>query len=67
MRAKNNQFVSGVTYLGLKEGGVDWALDKDNRMVVTQEMEKRVLAARTAIIDGKIQVVDYRAAGSCPH
>ena len=66
MRAKNNQFVSGITYEGLKEGGVDWVLDKDNRMVVTQEMEKRVLAARADIIAGKVKVVDYRAAGSCP-
>jgi basic membrane protein A len=23
-----------VTYKGLKEGGVDWALDKDNRAIV---------------------------------
>jgi len=66
MRAKNNQFVSGITYEGLKEGGVDWVLDKDNRMVVTPEIEKRVLAARADIIDGKVKVVDYRAAGSCP-
>jgi basic membrane protein A len=50
----------------LKEGGVDWALDKDNRMVVTPEIEKRVEAARADIISGKIKVVDYRAAGSCP-
>ncbi len=32
----------GVTYKGLKEGGVDWVLDKDNRAVVTPEIEKSV-------------------------
>ncbi|WP_198116459.1 BMP family lipoprotein [Massilia rhizosphaerae] len=66
MKAKNGQFTSGITYEGLKEGGVDWVLDKDNRMVVTPEIEKRVTAARADIIAGKIKVVDYRAAGSCP-
>ena len=29
-------------------------------------MEKRVNAARADIISGKIKVVDYRAANSCP-
>jgi basic membrane protein A len=66
MAAKNGSWKPGVTYLGLKEGGVDWALDKDNRMVVTPEMEKRVNAIRADIISGKIKVVDYRSNSSCP-
>ena len=66
MQAKNGQFASGVTYKGLKEGGVDWALDKNNRAVVPAAMEKRVNQAKADIISGKIKVVDYRAAGSCP-
>lgn len=66
MEAKNGTWKPGVTSLGLKEGGVDWALDKDNRMVVTPEMEKRVNAVRADIISGKIKVVDYRANSSCP-
>jgi basic membrane protein A len=66
MKAKNGQFTSGITYLGLKEGGVDWVLDKDNRMVVTPDIEKRVTAARADIIAGRINVVDYRAANACP-
>jgi basic membrane protein A len=66
MQAKAGQFASGVTYKGLKEGGVDWALDKNNRAVVPAAMEKRVNQAKADIISGKIKVVDYRAAGSCP-
>jgi basic membrane protein A len=66
IKANRNQFTPGITYEGLKEGGVDWALDKYNRSVVTPEIEKRVLAAREDIVSGKIKVVDYRAAGSCP-
>ena len=64
--AKNGQYGSGITYKGLKEGGVDWALDKNNRAIVPAAMEKRVNAAKADIISGKIKVVDYRAAGSCP-
>jgi basic membrane protein A len=66
MQAKAGQFASGVTYKGLKEGGVDWALDNNNRAVVPAAMEKRVNQAKADIISGKIKVVDYRAAGSCP-
>lgn len=66
MMAKNGQYGSGITYKGLKEGGVDWALDKSNRAVVSAAMEKRVNQAKADIVSGKIKVVDYRAAGSCP-
>ncbi|HWJ96270.1 MAG TPA: BMP family ABC transporter substrate-binding protein [Telluria sp.] len=66
MQMKNGTWKPGVTYLGLKEGGVDWALDKDNRAVVSADIEKRVNAAKADIVSGKIKVVDYRAGSSCP-
>ena len=55
----------GVTSLGLKEGGVDIALDQHNAKLVTPEMKKRVDAARADIISGKIQVIDYMANNAC--
>ena len=55
----------GVTSLGLKEGGVDIALDEHNAKLVTPEMKKRVDAARADIIAGKIQVIDYMANNAC--
>jgi basic membrane protein A len=66
VQVKNGTWKPGITYKGLAEGGVDWVVDKDNRALVTPEMEKRVNAARTDIINGKIKVVDYRAGSSCP-
>ena len=66
MQMKNGTWKAGITHKGLKEGGVNWALDKDNRAVVTPEIEKRVNEAKTNIINGKIKVIDYRAANSCP-
>jgi basic membrane protein A len=55
----------GNTALGLKEGGVDVALDQYNAALVTPEMKKRVDAARADIISGKIVVVDYMANNAC--
>ncbi|MCG2586085.1 BMP family protein [Massilia sp. TS11] len=66
MQMKNGSWKAGVVYKGLKEGGVDWALDKDNRSLISPEVEKKVNSVKTDIINGKIKVVDYRATGSCP-
>jgi basic membrane protein A len=66
MAIKNNTWKPGVSYKGLKEGGVNWALDTHNRKVVTPEMEKKVNEAKTNIINGKIKVIDYRVTNNCP-
>ena len=55
----------GLTVLGLKEGGVDYALDKHNEKLVSAEMKKKVDAAKADIIAGKIKVIDYMASNSC--
>jgi basic membrane protein A len=66
MQAKNGTWKAGVTSKGLKEGGIDWALDQYNRKLITPEIEKRVMDTRKNIIDGKVKVIDYRTGGSCP-
>jgi basic membrane protein A len=66
MQMKNGTWKAGISYKGLAEGGVDWVVDKDNRALVSPAMEKRVNAAKTDIISGKIKVVDYRAGSACP-
>jgi basic membrane protein A and related proteins len=55
----------GTTTLGLKEAGVDVALDDNNAKLVTPEMKKRVDAARADIVSGKIKVIDYMTANNC--
>jgi basic membrane protein A len=55
----------GSTSLGLKEGGVDVALDANNAKLVTPEMKKAVDAARADIVSGKIKVIDYMTSNSC--
>lgn len=66
MHLKNGSWKAGVSYEGLKEGGVDWALDKDNRSLISADIEKRVNAAKQDIISGKVKVVDFRDASKCP-
>ena len=66
MEMKNGTWKAGVTAKGLKEGGVDWALDENNRKLITPEIEKRVMGARKDIIDGKVKVIDIRTGAACP-
>jgi basic membrane protein A and related proteins len=55
----------GMTALGLKEGGVDYAMDEHNAKLVSADMKTKVDAAKADIISGKIKVVDYMAANGC--
>ena len=55
----------GVTVLGLKEGGVDYAMDDNNAKLVDADMKKKVEAAKADIISGKIKVTDYMTANAC--
>ena len=65
--ALNGSWEPGVLNLGLAEDGVGWALDEFNQPLVTQEMVDAVETARQAIIDGTLQVVDYRDANVCTY
>jgi basic membrane protein A len=55
----------GVSALGLKEGGVDVAMDEHNAKLVTSAMKAKVDAARADIVAGKIQVIDFMTNNSC--
>jgi basic membrane protein A len=56
---------AGVTVLGLKEGGVDYAVDTNNAKLITPEIKKKVEAAKADIISGKIKVADFMADNAC--
>jgi basic membrane protein A len=57
----------GLSVLGLKEGGVDYAMDENNAKLVTADMKKRVETAKVDIISGKIKVADYMADNACKY
>ena len=55
----------GVSVLGLKEGGVDYAMDDNNAELVTADMKQAVEAAKAGIISGDIKVADFMADNAC--
>jgi basic membrane protein A len=55
----------GVAVLGLKEGGVDWALDANNAALITPAMKAKADQVKADIIAGRIAVHDYMAANNC--
>ncbi len=58
-------FRPGKQVLGLKEGGVDYALDQYNEKLIAPDVKKKVDAAKADIIAGKIKVADYYVDPSC--
>jgi basic membrane protein A len=66
MAAKDGTWKAGIQALGLKEGGVDYAVDEWNKSVLTPEAKSAADAAKADIISGKIQVHDYTTDSKCP-
>ena len=62
----NDKWTTGFRVLGLKEGGVGWALDDHNKDLITPEMKAAVEQAQADIISGKIAVHDYMSDSTCP-
>jgi basic membrane protein A len=63
--ARDGSWHGGLLVLGLKEGGVDWALDQDNQALITPDMKVRADRAKADIIAGKLVVHDYMEANRC--
>lgn len=61
--AKNH--TPGITNLGLKEAGVDYAYDEYNEKLISEEMKKELDTVKQDIIDGKIKVIDYYDNNAC--
>ncbi|RTR36720.1 BMP family ABC transporter substrate-binding protein [Shewanella canadensis] len=63
--AEGGSFTAGIDSRGLKENGVNWALDEYNRELVTPEMEAKVGEITAKIQSGEIKVHDYMVDNSC--
>ena len=57
--AKDGSWQPGMESLGLKEEGVGYALDDNNRAVLTPEMQAKIDEAKQAIIAGTLVVKPY--------
>jgi len=64
--SQDGNWSTGVTVLGLAEGGVGWALDDNNQSLIDADMRAAVDKASADIISGAITVHDYMADSSCP-
>ncbi|MBO6512077.1 MAG: BMP family ABC transporter substrate-binding protein [Roseibium sp.] len=65
--ANNGSFTPGIRVLGLAEGGMDWVLDKNNKALISDEMQAAADAAVAGISDGTIKVHDVVTEGACPY
>ena len=66
LAAKNGTWKAGFAVNGLKEDGVGWALDDNDKALITPDMQKAADAAKADIVSGKIEVHDYMADSKCP-
>ena len=55
----------GITSLGLKEGGVGYAVDQHNERLLSPAMRQKTDAARDQISAGQRKVIDYTVANTC--
>jgi basic membrane protein A len=65
--AKNDKFKADIENLGLKEEGVDVAMDDYNKPLMTPDMLAAVDKARKDIVSGAVQVHDYMSDEKCPY
>ena len=63
---KDGTFTPGIQVLGLAEDGVGYAMDDNNKALVTAEMQATVEKAKADIIAGKLTVHDYMSDNTCP-
>ena len=57
--AEEGTLKTGTQNLGLAEEGVGYALDDNNRALITPEMEAKLEDAKAKIISGELEVTDY--------
>ncbi len=65
--AQDGKFTAGVNDLGLKEGGVDYAMDDNNKDLVTPEIKAAAEKAKADIVAGTVMVHNYMSDDKCPY
>lgn len=59
--AHNGEWSAGIKYLGIKEGALDYAVDENNRSLISEHLIDQVANAKERIINGIINVESYQA------
>lgn len=55
----SGKYKSGLITMGLAEGGIDFAVDENNRAILSKEVEQKAIATKQKILSGQIKVPDY--------
>ncbi len=65
--SEGGEWTTGFSVLGLAEGGVDVAMDDNNKPLVTEDMMAAVEDARAKIVSGEVVVHDFMSDNACPY
>lgn len=65
--AQDGTWKPGVAVLGLKDEGVDWALDEHNEPLISDEMKAAVESAKDEIKSGTRTVANYDDQSGCKY
>ena len=66
MAAKNGTWKAGLQVFNLKNDGVGYAVDENNKAILSDAAKAKAEAAKADIVSGKIQVHDYMSDNKCP-
>ena len=57
--SSENRWSPGIKYLGIREGALDYAVDQNNRHLISEALIDQVATAKERIINGTIEVEIY--------
>jgi basic membrane protein A len=64
---KEGTWKPGIQALGLSDNAVDWALDDNNKALITPELKAYMDGLKADIIAGKIKIHDYMSDNTCTY
>jgi len=57
--SREGKWSPGIKYLGIKEGALDYAVDQNNKTLISEQLIEEVATAKERIINGTITVEAY--------
>ena len=57
--SREGKWNPGIKYLGIKEGALDYAVDENNRKLISGDLIEQVATAKERIISGQISIESY--------
>ncbi len=57
--SREGKWNPGIKYLGIKEGALDYAVDGNNRNLISSDLIEQVATAKERIINGQITIESY--------